>query len=60
MRTYWLPRSSTHYKKNLFIDLEKAFDTMQNTLLNQILETYGIPESLIKVIQRNINIAKTR
>ncbi len=36
----------------LFVDLVKAFDTIQHTLLLQILEKYGIPPSLKSVIEK--------
>jgi hypothetical protein len=36
----------------LFVDLEKAFDTVRHELLFKLLEIYGIPESMIDVIQR--------
>jgi hypothetical protein len=32
--------------------LEKAFDTVRHELLFKLLEIYGIPEDMIKVIQR--------
>jgi hypothetical protein len=36
----------------LFVDLEKAFDTVGHELLFALLRTYGIPEDVINVIQR--------
>ena len=36
----------------LFVDLVKAFDTIQHTLLLQVLEKYGIPPSLKAVIKK--------
>ena len=36
----------------LFVDLEKAFDTVRHELLFKLLETYGIPEAMIDVIRR--------
>jgi hypothetical protein len=36
----------------LFIDLVKAFDTIQHPLLFQILEKYGIPLPLVEVVKK--------
>jgi hypothetical protein len=36
----------------LFVDLEKAFDTVRHELLFELLEIYGIPEDMIDVIRR--------
>jgi hypothetical protein len=36
----------------LFVDLVKAFDTVQHPLLFGILSRYGVPESLINVIKK--------
>jgi hypothetical protein len=36
----------------LFVDLVKAFDTVQHPLLFDILKKYGIPTTLIKVIEK--------
>jgi hypothetical protein len=36
----------------LFVDLEKAFNTVRHKLLFELLEIYGIPEDMINVIQR--------
>jgi hypothetical protein len=36
----------------VFVDLVKAFDTADHELLFMILKKYGIPESLISVIQK--------
>jgi hypothetical protein len=36
----------------LFVDLVKAFDTIDRELMFQILSKFGIPESMIYVIRR--------
>jgi hypothetical protein len=36
----------------LFVDLEKAFNTVRHELLFELLEIYGIPESMIDIIRR--------
>jgi hypothetical protein len=36
----------------LFVDLVKAFDTVQHPLLFEILKRYGVPNSLVKVIEK--------
>jgi hypothetical protein len=36
----------------LFVDLEKASDTVRHKLLLKLLEIFGIPDDIIKVIQR--------
>jgi hypothetical protein len=36
----------------LFVDLVKAFDTANHTLLYEILHKYGVPPQLVNVIQR--------
>jgi hypothetical protein len=36
----------------LFVDLVKAFDTINHTILFRILRKYGIPEHLINMIER--------
>ena len=36
----------------LFVDLVKAFDTVNRTMLWQILAKYGVPETLISVIRK--------
>jgi hypothetical protein len=44
--------SSTNTQLALFVDLVKAFDTVQHPLLFGILKKYGIPDSLSKVVQK--------
>jgi hypothetical protein len=39
----------------LFVDLVKAFDTVQHPLLFDILKKYGIPDALIKVVKKMYN-----
>jgi hypothetical protein len=34
----------------LFIDMVKAFDTVQHSLLFEVLTTYGVPDSLVKIV----------
>ena len=36
----------------LFVDLDKAFDTIQHELLFQILSKYGLPKELINVVEK--------
>jgi hypothetical protein len=36
----------------LFVDLFKAYDTVNHALLFGILNKYGIPEELVKVVER--------
>jgi hypothetical protein len=36
----------------IFVDLVKAFDTVDHSLVFEILKKYGIPETLIKVIAK--------
>jgi hypothetical protein len=35
----------------LFVDLVKAYDTVNHTLLFEILKKYGIPEELVEVVE---------
>jgi hypothetical protein len=42
----------------LFVDLVKAFDTVQHPLLFLILEKYGIPSSLVNVIKKCTKITQ--
>jgi hypothetical protein len=39
----------------LFVDLVKAFDTIDRELMFQILSKFGIPESMIYLIQTRSN-----
>jgi hypothetical protein len=44
----------------LFVDLVKAFDTIDREVMFQILAKFGIPESMIYVIQRLFNENKIK
>jgi hypothetical protein len=42
----------------LFVDITKAFDTVNREMLWQILAKYGIPSNLISVIKSSIMISQ--
>jgi hypothetical protein len=42
----------------IFVDLVKAYDTVTRALLFGILKKYGIPEELVKVVDRMYNDCK--
>ena len=44
----------------IFVDLVKAFDTVNHELLYQILEKYGLPPPLIQVIKKSTVTAKLK
>jgi hypothetical protein len=42
----------------LFLDLVKAYDTVNHALLFGILKKYGIPEELVEAVERMYNDCK--
>jgi hypothetical protein len=44
----------------LFVDLVKAYDTVNHALLFGIVKKYGIPEEIFKVVERMYKACKVR
>ena len=39
----------------VFLDLVKAFDTVDHTLLLKLMSTYGIPKNIVRIVEKLYN-----